>query len=234
MLDQLADTTRAVSTYVRPAEDIEAKVASLYGKISHPVLTNLKLTASENVKRPRDLPADSCRTCSTAASSSSSAGTPGSGPAAVKLTGHGRQGEARVRLRVDLPAEDRRRQREFVEHLWARRKVGYLLDQIRVNGEKKELVDEVVALAKKYGIATPYTSYLIVPDAPMPVASAPSARPDDSRRAETGEASAGRTGPAESGGPAAFGGGGGLGIGGGGFMAVESAGRECQVLHRRP
>ena len=39
MLDQLADATRAVSTYVRPAEDIETKVASLYGKISNPVMT---------------------------------------------------------------------------------------------------------------------------------------------------------------------------------------------------
>src|SRR5262249_38169201 len=57
----------------------------------------------------------------------------------------------------------------FVEQLWARRKVGYLLDQIRTNGEKKELVDEVTALAKKHGIATPYTSYLIVPDVATPV-----------------------------------------------------------------
>jgi Ca-activated chloride channel family protein len=31
------------------------------------------------------------------------------------------------------------------------------------------LVQEVIALAKKYGIATPYTSYLIVPDGPVPV-----------------------------------------------------------------
>ncbi len=59
--------------------------------------------------------------------------------------------------------------REFVEHLWARRKVGYMLDQIRANGEKPELVQEVIALAKKYGIATPYTSYLIVPDGAVPV-----------------------------------------------------------------
>ena len=56
----------------------------------------------------------------------------------------------------------------FVEDLWARRKVGYLLEQIRLNGEKKELVEETTALAKKYGIATPYTSYLVVPDGPMP------------------------------------------------------------------
>jgi Ca-activated chloride channel family protein len=59
--------------------------------------------------------------------------------------------------------------KDFVEPLWARRKVGYLLDQIRVNGEKDELIKEVVALAKRYGIATPYTSYLVVPDGPMPV-----------------------------------------------------------------
>src|SRR5262249_18489403 len=62
---------------------------------------------------------------------------------------------------------------EFVEQLWARRKVGYLLDQIRANGEKKELVEEVVILAKKYGIATPYTSYLVVPDGPTPVVTKP-------------------------------------------------------------
>jgi Ca-activated chloride channel family protein len=66
----------------------------------------------------------------------------------------------------DKTAEDK----SFVEDLWARRKVGYLLDEIRRNGQKKELVDEVVTLAKRYGITTPYTSYLVVPDAPVPVA----------------------------------------------------------------
>jgi Ca-activated chloride channel family protein len=30
-------------------------------------------------------------------------------------------------------------------------------------------VDSVIALAKKYGIATPYTSYLVVPDVPVPI-----------------------------------------------------------------
>jgi Ca-activated chloride channel family protein len=60
--------------------------------------------------------------------------------------------------------------------LWARRKVGYLLDQIRVNGEKDELIKEVVTLAKRYGIATPYTSYLVVPDTVMPVVP-PTTRP---------------------------------------------------------
>src|SRR5437879_11758264 len=46
-LDPLAEQTRAVSTYVRPAEDIEAKVSSLYTRISHPVRANLKRAAND-------------------------------------------------------------------------------------------------------------------------------------------------------------------------------------------
>src|SRR5262249_57323303 len=49
LLDQIAEKTRSVSTYVRETEDIEAKVSGLYSKISHPVLTNLKLTVGEGV-----------------------------------------------------------------------------------------------------------------------------------------------------------------------------------------
>ena len=49
-------------------------------------------------------------------------------------------------------------------HLWASRRIGYLLDQIRLNGENKELVDEITQLAREHGIVTPYTSYLIMED----------------------------------------------------------------------
>src|SRR5262249_59678549 len=49
LLDQLADDSRAVATYVRESEDIEAKVSSLYGKISNPVLANLKLSVGPDV-----------------------------------------------------------------------------------------------------------------------------------------------------------------------------------------
>ena len=51
-----------------------------------------------------------------------------------------------------------------------------MLDQIRQHGETKELVDETKTLAKRYGIATPYTSYLIVPDGPVPVTRFPQLR----------------------------------------------------------
>jgi hypothetical protein len=55
---------------------------------------------------------------------------------------------------------------DFLPRLWATRKVGYLLDEIRLHGEDDELVDEIVALSKRYGIITPYTSFLILEDEP--------------------------------------------------------------------
>jgi Ca-activated chloride channel family protein len=90
----------------------------------------------------------------------------GKGASAVKLTGKVGKEEREFVYELGFPdkTDDGR---EFVEQLWARRKVGYLLDQVRLNGEKKELKDEVIALARKYGITTPYTSYLIVPDGPV-------------------------------------------------------------------
>jgi Ca-activated chloride channel family protein len=48
--------------------------------------------------------------------------------------------------------------------LWATRRVGFLLDEIRLRGENSEVRDEVVDLARRFGIVTPYTSYLIVED----------------------------------------------------------------------
>jgi Ca-activated chloride channel family protein len=49
---------------------------------------------------------------------------------------------------------------DFLPRLWATRRVGWLMEQIRSNGEARELRDEVVDLGTRYGIVTPYTSYL--------------------------------------------------------------------------
>ncbi len=167
MLDQLAEGTRALSTYVRPAEDIEAKVASLHAKISHPVMTDVRLVTGDSVKfnevYPPKLP-DLFHGNQLVVIGRYS----GTGHAAVKLVGNVGGEKRELVYELNFPAKTEEG-KDFVEPLWARRKVGYLLDQIRANGEQKELVDEVVAIAKKYGIATPYTSYLVVPDGPMPV-----------------------------------------------------------------
>src|SRR5438045_7709527 len=52
----------------------------------------------------------------------------------------------------------------FIPRMWATRRVGWLLDEIRQHGESPELKDEVVRLAREHGIVTPYTAYLIMED----------------------------------------------------------------------
>ena len=47
---------------------------------------------------------------------------------------------------------------DFIPRLWAMRKIGHLLTQIRLHGERREWVDAVVRLSVRYGIITPYTS----------------------------------------------------------------------------
>ncbi len=169
-LDAIADDTRALVTYVRPAEDIEDKIAGLYTKISNPVLTNLKITATNDISFseifPTSLP-DLFHGGQLVVMGRFS----GKGPSAIKL--EGLIGTEKKEFAYDVTFPDKTNDdRAFVEELWARRKVGFMLDQIRANGQKPELVTEVTALAKKYGITTPYTSYLIVPGGAVPVAGA--------------------------------------------------------------
>ena len=166
LLDTLAEKTRAVSTYVRPEEAIDNKVASMYSKMTSPVLTNLKLTTTGEVKLseiyPPQLP-----DLFVGGQLEVMARFSGKGLSALKLTGQVGKETREFVYELNFP-EKTDDARDFVEQLWARRKVGFLLDQIRIHGEKAELKDEVVLLAKKYGITTPYTSWLIVPDGVTP------------------------------------------------------------------
>jgi len=169
LLDQIAEQTRAVNRFVRPGEDLEVRVSSFFAKINHPVLANLKLSTPSGVRLaevyPPKLPdlfhGDQLVVL---------ARYQGAGHSAITLKGN--VGIHEKEFVYELDFADQRDDKPFVEELWARRKVGYLLDQIRINGEQQELVDEVVRLAKNYGITTPYTSYLIMPDAPVQLAAA--------------------------------------------------------------
>lgn len=60
-----------------------------------------------------------------------------------------------------------------VARLWAKQKIDYLLHEIAVYGEKKELVDAVIDLSLRYGVLTPYTAFYSDPDDPTPVRELP-------------------------------------------------------------
>lgn len=50
----------------------------------------------------------------------------------------------------------------FLPRLWAQREVARMMGEIRARGENPALVEELRQMALRFGIVTPYTSYLVV------------------------------------------------------------------------
>jgi Ca-activated chloride channel family protein len=161
LLDRLAEQTHTFRTYIAAGEEIEDGISRFYDKIGSPVLADVRLDISGNAHTsqvyPRDMP-DLYR-----GSTLTAVGRyQGSGPAVITLSGRVNGRAETFTFHADFPAESL--DHDFLPPLWAARRVGFLLDQIRLHGEERELVEEVTRLARQYGIVTPYTSYLIVED----------------------------------------------------------------------
>jgi Ca-activated chloride channel family protein len=160
LLDKITEETRASSTYVTPNEDIEVKVSSFYTKIKEPVLANPKLQFPEGIRvsklYPSPLP-DLFKGEELVLVGRYK----GKGKGDVLLEGTLAGKKTQFEFPVTFPAHA---DHSFIPRLWATRRVGYLLDEIRLHGEKKEIKDEVTQLARRYGIVTPYTAYLIIED----------------------------------------------------------------------
>jgi len=160
LLDKLASDNGGVADYVEPKEDLEVKVSNFFTKVNFPVLTSLQLDlpgVQTDLVYPRDLP-DVFR-----GSQVTLIGRYRNAAAleAVRLRLAGNSGgTARSYSYENLRFPLREQNNEYLPRLWATRRVGWLMEQIRTNGEQKELRDEVVDLGTRYGIVTPYTSYL--------------------------------------------------------------------------
>jgi Ca-activated chloride channel family protein len=157
----MTEMTKGYRTYVLEDEDIEIKVSDFYEKVSSPVLTDLKISFDKKVSISevynKEIP-DLFK-----GSNVSLLGRyNGSGKSIVTL--QGKINSVAQTYQFEVVFEESQDKFNFIPGLWASRAVGYLLDQIRLHGESKELKDEVVRLAKKHGIITPYTSYLILED----------------------------------------------------------------------
>ena len=162
LLDGIAAATGGVSEYVHPEEDIATKLATFWGRTSRPVLTNLELLVdSKDVQLVGMLPS-SMPDLYAGGQLVLVGRYTGSGDVKLKLTGRVNGEKETFEYAASFPATQPGN--AFVELLWAKRRIGQLLDTIRMKGENKELVDDVVRLSKQYGIETPYTSYLIHDD----------------------------------------------------------------------
>ena len=191
LLDGMAARARGRSDYVRPEGDLERAVAALYTRISSPVLTDISIDFGEakvydlypnpipdlfrgdqvvlfgRYRRPLAPPIEVTGRAGDEQKTYTFGGGD-AGEAARKKRGRAERIAAREEYAAPL---------EFLPKLWATRKVGFLLEQIRLNGEHPELKAEVVRLARKFGLVTPYTSYLAVDDSEFERRPQPRPRP---------------------------------------------------------
>lgn len=161
LLDKITKATKSYSTYVLPEEDIEVKLSNFYTKASSPIMTDIKLNFDKNI-RISDLYDKTLPDLFKGESITLMGRYHGTGKS--KLTVSGDVGGKRKEFVYEVIFSNEQTDLNFIPNLWAARAVGYLLEQIRLNGSNAELVKSVTVLAKKYGIITPYTSYLIVED----------------------------------------------------------------------
>jgi Ca-activated chloride channel family protein len=157
LLDQISLDHGGASTYVRPGEEIDEEVSAFYRKVKMPVLSDLSLDWGDIIvdqvypQRIPDLFA---------------------GSQLIMLGRYREGGPAKITLKGMVNQEERSYTYEdlsfrkeggddFIPRLWATRAVGYYLTQIRLYGEKQEWIDSIVSLSTRYGIITPYTSFLV-------------------------------------------------------------------------
>jgi Ca-activated chloride channel family protein len=168
LLDKLVAANNGRSDYVKPKEPIEAKVSSLYSKIKNPVMTELKVTLKGLKLRdmyPREVgdlfDGDQILLVGRydAGDAKKLPKEEGKGRSTLLVKGRYEGKERAFEYPVTVNGVGRKAY-QFVEKLWAIRRVGYLLDQIQLHGKSKEILDELVRLSRDYGIMTPYTSFL--------------------------------------------------------------------------
>lgn len=159
LLDQMALQGGGLGDYVKPDQEISQRIAWFYDKVRYPVLSDIHLKVGGAVQLldiyPKRIP-DLYR------------------GGQILLFGRYRGvGDAAVQLFGNVGGKPRRyvfesgfakasSENDFIAKLWAHRKVAYLLEHIRLRGENAELKQEVIRLAKMFGIVTPYTSYLVL------------------------------------------------------------------------
>jgi Ca-activated chloride channel family protein len=160
LLDRLARELRGQSVYVRPNENIEAPVSTLWAKVGSPAMTDVAVEieldggATSRIY-PRQMP-DLFHGDQLVLVGRYRRG----GAAKIRLSGTAGGRKVTYSYQTNFAESSAGETNGFVARLWAIRRIGEIIDELDLHGRNQELVDELVALSQKHGILTPYTSFL--------------------------------------------------------------------------
>ena len=148
-----------VLEHVLSTEPVDFKLGAFLSKIVRSPVGDLALTVQPTNKVKLVYPLDDqTYTRSMASWVGQYAAAPSVG-FEVRATRDGAALDAKAK--VDLPAESL--EHPQLPRLWAQARVNALLDQIARDGETRAAIDEIIRLARRYKLVTPYTSFLAVP-----------------------------------------------------------------------
>ena len=162
-IDRLSRENGGYTESVGPNEDMEQPLSDFYAKIKSPVMTGIEVEITG--ARIYDMLPDNLPDLFLGSQLILAGRFVGTGRGELVLTGTVGDEARRFTYQIEFTRD---RDNDFIPRHWATRRVGYLLNQIRLYGENREIVDEIVDLATRYGIITPYTSMLVTEDEMFP------------------------------------------------------------------
>ena len=157
LLDRLSEAGRGSTEYVEPGEDVERAVGLLAARIRHPVLTDLEIDGAP--VRFREIHPVQLPDLFDGEDLILFGRYRGDGEGAVRIRGR-RAGETET-FQAEGSFPELAEGNDFIPRLWASRKLGHLTRQIWTEGETEGLVEEIRAVALRYGLPSRYTSYLV-------------------------------------------------------------------------
>lgn len=161
LLDKMAQLGRGAAEFLLPDQDLEEAISRFQNRVAFPLLTDLELSWSDGQVQevyPQPIP-DLFQ------------GQPlevvgryrGRGTMILGLVGQGCAGPYREEVPVDLAAEA---EHPALPRLWARARIEHLLDLERAEPQRQpEIREEIIGLAVRYSLLSPYTSFVALDEA---------------------------------------------------------------------
>ncbi|HZS47012.1 MAG TPA: VIT and VWA domain-containing protein [Blastocatellia bacterium] len=160
LLGELARASRGLFQWSRETDDIDFKLKTFFEKVGEQPIDGLSVSFSDASNFYQVYP--DVGLTSYDGSEFAFIGRykkPEGGTVTFSSTSQGKP--IKLSEQVNLPELDATH--DHLPRLWARQRVDALLRLIDLNGESPELINEIIALSKKYKFVTPYTSFLAAP-----------------------------------------------------------------------
>ena len=159
LLDRLSAEGHGATEYVVPGESVERALGTVATKISHPVLTDIRI-GDAPVRFSEIYPAtipDLFAGEELIIFGRYNGNTASDQP----LTVTGRRSGRTESFAARALFPEHQLSNDFIPRLWATRKLGFLTRTAKLEGQTEELIGEIRETALRYGLLSEYTSYLV-------------------------------------------------------------------------